>query len=59
MESSAYNTDLQYVNEILHEILEIDNTDLNDVKNLGLKEKLEMIKTKYENLFNTSSSIFP
>lgn len=45
MESLVYNTDLKYVNEIVDEILEIDNTDLNDVKNLGLKEKLEMIKT--------------
>ena len=59
MESSAYNTDLKYVNEIVDEILEIDNTDLNDVRNLGLKEKLEMIRTKHENLFNTSSSIIP
>ena len=59
MESSAYNTDLKYVNEIVNEILEIDNTDLNDVRNLGLKEKLQMIRTKHENLFNTSSSIIP
>lgn len=59
MESSVYNTDLKYVNEIVDEILEIDNTDLNDVRNLGLKEKLEMIRTKHENLFHTSSSIIP